>query len=66
MTSILFLVETILCNQIRWIYLKNKKLSLNFFSIFLMYIKFETFTNKKMTLIAYASLKLRTLKDVVR
>ena len=34
MTSILFLLETIECNQIRRIYLKNKKLFPNFFVYF--------------------------------
>ena len=46
MTSILFLLETIYCNQFRWIYLKNKNLFLVFFCVFQSYIKFSTFSKK--------------------
>ena len=40
MTSILFLIETIWRKQIRCIFLKNKKLFLNFFYAFQIYIEF--------------------------
>ena len=46
MTSIPLLVETSECKQFRWIYLKNKTFFLNFFCIFLILIKIQTFSKK--------------------
>ena len=46
MTSIIFWIETIWRNQFGRNYLKNKKLFLDFFFIFEIYIKFWTFWNK--------------------
>ena len=46
MASILLLVETIQCKQIRCIYLKNKTFFLLFLFIFQIYIKFWTFSKK--------------------
>ena len=46
MTSILFLVETIQCKELRCISGKNKKVFLIFLYIFPIYIKFWTFWMK--------------------
>ena len=67
MTSIPLLVETIECEQLRCIYLKNK-----IFFFFQFYAAFfESVLNfersqKKMNLIAYVFPKLATTKDVLR
>ena len=46
MTSIPLLVKTIQCKEFRGIYLKNNTFFLNFFRIFLICIKFWTFSKK--------------------
>ena len=46
MTSILFLVETIQCQQFRCIYRKNKKFFLIFLCIFEICIKFWRFSKQ--------------------
>ena len=72
MTSILFLIERIYCNQFRSNVLKKKKLFRHFFIIIIFFfaflkctINFDLFL-KKMIVIAYVFRKLRPLKNVVR
>ena len=60
MTSILFLLETIECNQIRRIYLKKKKTFSQFFCVFLKFRSNFERSPKKMTLIAYIFPKIGT------
>ena len=66
MTSILFLIETIYCNIFRCNYVRNKKLSLNFFLNFPNLNSILNIFKKRMTLIADVFLNLRTPKNVVR
>ena len=66
MTSILFLIETIYCNIFRCNYVRNKKLSLNFFLNFPNLDSILNILKKRMTLIADVFLNLRTPKNVVR
>ena len=66
MTSILFLIETIYCNIFRCNYVRNKKLSPNFFLNFPNLYSILNIFKKKMTLIADVFLNLRTPKNVVR
>ena len=66
MTSILFLIETIYCNIFRCNYVRNKKLSPNFFLNFPNLYSILNIFKKKMTLIADVFLNLRTPKYVVR
>ena len=47
MTGILFLVETIWCNQFRCCYLKNRNIFLISWCIFQIFIKFWKFSNKE-------------------
>ena len=46
MTSIPLLVKTSECKQFRCIYPKNKTIFLNFFCVFRICIKFQTFSEK--------------------
>ena len=65
MISILFLVETIQCKQLRCIY-REKKTFPEFFCVFFKSkLNFQHFA-RKMTLIPYDFPKLRTPKNVVR
>ena len=68
MTSILCFIETILRNRFRCNYLKKKNLFLHFFffCIFKTYLKFWTFPQKKMTLIADAFPEIPVPKNMVR
>ena len=66
MTSILFLLETISCNCLRWNYPRNKKHFLNFFARFRNLDSVLKIFDKKVTLIADVFFKLRTPKNVIR
>ena len=59
MTSILFVIKRIYRNQLKYNYLRKKKLVLNF-------LRYSLNFHKGMILIAYKSPKLRTANLVVR
>ena len=59
LTSILFLIETVKCNQYRWNYLKKK-------NAFCQIFKIWPISKKKITLISDLFLRLRSPKNVVR
>ena len=66
LTSVLLLIETILCNPFRCNYLKNWKLFLEFLMYFRNVGHILNILKKRMTLIAYLLLRLRPAKNVVR
>ena len=66
MASIICLIETVLRNQFRCNYNKNKNFLRIFFSILKIYLKFEMFFQKKVTFIADLFPKFRAPKNVVR
>ena len=66
MTSILFLIEAIFCNNFKCNYLRNEKYLLTFFFYFLNLDWILNIFKKKMTIIADIFFNLRTPKDVFR
>ena len=66
MTSIFFLIETSYCNIFRCIYLRNKKLFLNFFLHFANLDSILKIFKKKMTLIGDVFFNFGAPKNVVR
>ena len=66
MTSIIFLIGRIYCNQFKCHYLRNKNIFPNFFLLFWNLHQILNILKQKMTLIAYVFRKLRTPKNVVR
>ena len=64
-TSILFLIDTIYCNILRWNYIRKKNLFLNFLSNFQNLDSLLTIFKKKMIFIVDVFLKLRTPQNLL-
>ena len=64
-TSILFLIDTIYCNILRWNYIRKKKLFLNFLSNFQNLDSLLTILKKKMIFIVDVFLNLQTPQNLL-